>query len=351
MKAEGLLRRQPAPSRDEIARALAGNLCRCTGYVKVVDAIERVAAVRRGAARPAAGASADARLGAPGGGVGARADRIGARAMALGEQPFVADMTAPGMLHGALRLSDHPRAVVRRIDTSRAAAAPGRRGGRHRRRRPRRARPGAHRPRLAGLRRRGRDDALRRRRAGRGRRADAPRGPRGRGPRRGRVRGPRARHRPVRRPRAGRAGRPRRRQPPRDVGRPPRRRRGGPRGRAHVVRERFTTSAIEHAFLEPEACLAVPRDSAAAAPTPRRSTSSRRARAPGRTGARSRRSSACRRRDVRVTQVATGGAFGGKEDLSVQGQAALLAPRRPAGPCCSPSRARRASASTRSATR
>ena len=41
MKAEGLLRREPAPTRDEIARALAGNLCRCTGYVKVVDAIER----------------------------------------------------------------------------------------------------------------------------------------------------------------------------------------------------------------------------------------------------------------------------------------------------------------------
>ncbi|HEX6843677.1 MAG TPA: 2Fe-2S iron-sulfur cluster-binding protein, partial [Actinomycetota bacterium] len=40
MKAEGLLAQRPAPSRDEIARALAGNLCRCTGYVKILDAIE-----------------------------------------------------------------------------------------------------------------------------------------------------------------------------------------------------------------------------------------------------------------------------------------------------------------------
>jgi len=40
MKAEGLLRRTPTPSRDVIAWALAGNLCRCTGYVKIIDAIE-----------------------------------------------------------------------------------------------------------------------------------------------------------------------------------------------------------------------------------------------------------------------------------------------------------------------
>ena len=126
MKAEGLLARQAAPSRDEIARALAGNLCRCTGYVKIIDAIERVAAAGGTRLRPAAGPSrwAPSRR-RPAGGVGARADRVAGRAMALGEQPFVADMTVPGMLHGALRFGDHPRAVVRRIDTTRAAASPG----------------------------------------------------------------------------------------------------------------------------------------------------------------------------------------------------------------------------------
>ena len=45
MKAEGLLAKNPAPSREEIAKALAGNLCRCTGYVKILDAV--VAASRR----------------------------------------------------------------------------------------------------------------------------------------------------------------------------------------------------------------------------------------------------------------------------------------------------------------
>lgn len=41
--ATALLRRNLSPSRDEIARALDGNLCRCTGYVKIIDAIELAA--------------------------------------------------------------------------------------------------------------------------------------------------------------------------------------------------------------------------------------------------------------------------------------------------------------------
>ena len=40
MTAEGLLRRNPNPSVDEIKAALTGNLCRCTGYVKIIEAVE-----------------------------------------------------------------------------------------------------------------------------------------------------------------------------------------------------------------------------------------------------------------------------------------------------------------------
>jgi 4-hydroxybenzoyl-CoA reductase subunit gamma len=43
MAAEALLRRNPDPSADEIKAALAGNLCRCTGYVKIVEAVETAA--------------------------------------------------------------------------------------------------------------------------------------------------------------------------------------------------------------------------------------------------------------------------------------------------------------------
>ena len=52
MKAEALLHKNPEPTRDEIAHALLGNLCRCTGYVKMIDAIELAAAARRGEPLP-----------------------------------------------------------------------------------------------------------------------------------------------------------------------------------------------------------------------------------------------------------------------------------------------------------
>ena len=44
MSAAGLLSEMPRPSHEEIQQALTGNLCRCTGYCKVVQAIERAAA-------------------------------------------------------------------------------------------------------------------------------------------------------------------------------------------------------------------------------------------------------------------------------------------------------------------
>ena len=44
MSAYALLASNPAPSRSEIEQAISGNLCRCTGYVKIVDAIEKASA-------------------------------------------------------------------------------------------------------------------------------------------------------------------------------------------------------------------------------------------------------------------------------------------------------------------
>jgi 4-hydroxybenzoyl-CoA reductase subunit gamma len=44
MAAEALLRRRPQPSEDEIREALGGNLCRCTGYAKIVEAVRTAAA-------------------------------------------------------------------------------------------------------------------------------------------------------------------------------------------------------------------------------------------------------------------------------------------------------------------
>ena len=44
MSATALLMENPTPTRDEIKRAISGNLCRCTGYIRIIEAIEDVAA-------------------------------------------------------------------------------------------------------------------------------------------------------------------------------------------------------------------------------------------------------------------------------------------------------------------
>jgi 4-hydroxybenzoyl-CoA reductase subunit gamma len=46
MAAEALLRKNPHPEREEIRSALAGNLCRCTGYVKIIESVEAAAGAR-----------------------------------------------------------------------------------------------------------------------------------------------------------------------------------------------------------------------------------------------------------------------------------------------------------------
>ena len=48
LAAESLLEANPRPTRDEIKDALAGNLCRCTGYIKIYEAVELAAARMRG---------------------------------------------------------------------------------------------------------------------------------------------------------------------------------------------------------------------------------------------------------------------------------------------------------------
>jgi len=111
LRAHDLLRRNPAPTREEIARAIDGHLCRCTGYKKIIDAIKLMARVRRGDPLPEPLRS---------GGVGARVARFQGDELVLGQRAFIDDMGLPGMLHGALVLSPHPRARVVSIDASKA---------------------------------------------------------------------------------------------------------------------------------------------------------------------------------------------------------------------------------------
>ncbi|HXD41366.1 MAG TPA: selenium-dependent xanthine dehydrogenase [Ramlibacter sp.] len=103
-------------SRAEIARALTGHLCRCTGYVKIIDAVELIFEAKRSGRLPQLGDS---------GAVGQSLPRYQGSELALGTRPFVADIEVAGMLHGAVVLSPHARARVVGIDTSRAAALAG----------------------------------------------------------------------------------------------------------------------------------------------------------------------------------------------------------------------------------
>jgi xanthine dehydrogenase molybdenum-binding subunit len=117
LRAKALTDHDPAPTREAIASALDVHLCRCTGYVKIIDAVQLLAAVKhRGATIPQA--CSDGRVGQP-------LARIGGAQTVLGERAFVGDLTLAGMLHGALVLSPHPRARVLSIDTARARALPG----------------------------------------------------------------------------------------------------------------------------------------------------------------------------------------------------------------------------------
>jgi 4-hydroxybenzoyl-CoA reductase subunit gamma len=50
LAAEALLRRNPHPGREDIKSALAGNLCRCTGYVKIIEAVQAAAEAMQAAA-------------------------------------------------------------------------------------------------------------------------------------------------------------------------------------------------------------------------------------------------------------------------------------------------------------
>ena len=45
MAAEGLLRKNPRPSEDDIRAALDSNICRCTGYVKIIEAVQWAAEI------------------------------------------------------------------------------------------------------------------------------------------------------------------------------------------------------------------------------------------------------------------------------------------------------------------
>lgn len=110
MAAEALLRRTLTPTREEIKLALRGNLCRCTGYQQIIQAIEATARERRtGNALPP-----------PPGPV-----LLDGVAKVTGRARFVGDMQIPGMLYARVLRSPLPHARLVELDTAPALAVPG----------------------------------------------------------------------------------------------------------------------------------------------------------------------------------------------------------------------------------
>lgn len=116
MRAHALCEKNGSPARDEISNELRAHLCRCTGYTKIVDAIDLLAKVRGGEPMPENGCI---------GKVGERLPRFTGHEATLGSRRFIDDIKIPGMVFAAPRLSDHPRALVRRINPDAALAVHG----------------------------------------------------------------------------------------------------------------------------------------------------------------------------------------------------------------------------------
>jgi selenium-dependent xanthine dehydrogenase len=117
MSAKSLLDQKPDPTSDEVKRAIRYNLCRCTGYLKIERAIQMAA----GAFRDGATLQTNGGIGR----VGERIAPVDSTEKLFGAGEFVDDMHVPGMLHGAVLRTKHPRALVKKIDISAARALPG----------------------------------------------------------------------------------------------------------------------------------------------------------------------------------------------------------------------------------
>ncbi len=116
ISAKGLLDENPNPTREEAAFAIRNNICRCTGYVKIVDAILMAADIFRNGVIPPYPEDWS---------LGARVPRIDVpeKVDATGKYPD--DIYLDGMVYGSAVRSEYPRARVLAIHTDEALALPG----------------------------------------------------------------------------------------------------------------------------------------------------------------------------------------------------------------------------------
>ena len=116
MCAKALLDGNPNPAREEAAFAIRSNICRCTGYVKIIDAILLAAELFRAGEVPAVPADWS---------LGARVPRVDVEEKVTGTGVYPDDVYMDGMLYASAVRSAYPRARVLAIHTEEAKALPG----------------------------------------------------------------------------------------------------------------------------------------------------------------------------------------------------------------------------------
>ena len=137
LSAAALLEENPSPTREQILHYLRGNLCRCTGYQKIIDAItscargqvshsnigrETIVPAEREPVSNCRNVRPDPE---PLRVVGQSVRRVDAPEKVTGRARYVTDMELPGTLHAKLLRSPYPHAKILRVDVARARAAPG----------------------------------------------------------------------------------------------------------------------------------------------------------------------------------------------------------------------------------
>ncbi|MCI5530477.1 MAG: selenium-dependent xanthine dehydrogenase [Blautia sp.] len=114
--AKGLLDKNPDPTRADAADAIKNNICRCTGYKKIIDGILLAAKYKR------EGLPEEKQYTWK---VGERVPRVDVREKVLGTGQYPDDVEVEGMIYGSALRSAYPRARVKAIHTEKAKALPG----------------------------------------------------------------------------------------------------------------------------------------------------------------------------------------------------------------------------------
>ena len=116
ISAKALLDKVPNPTSQQIKQSIRGNICRCTGYVKIEKGILLATQVLRGEIQVTAQAGA---------GIGTSIPRVDTREKVLGTGQYVDDRQVDQMLYAAVLRTKYPRAIVKAIDISAARIYPG----------------------------------------------------------------------------------------------------------------------------------------------------------------------------------------------------------------------------------